>query len=470
MTHHDDTICAIATAPGKGAIAMVRISGKTAFEITDAIFTPAAKDTKMQTADPHSVHYGTIKKDGELIDDVVVAIYRGPKSFTAENTVEIMCHASTYIQQQIITLILDNGARLAQPGEFTLRAFMNGKLDLSQAEAVADLIASNSEASHRLAMSQMRGGFSDELKNLRQQLLDFVSLIELELDFSEEEVEFADRTQLKTLCDTIEQKIKSLNDSFQMGNVIKNGLPVAIVGEPNVGKSTLLNALLNEDRAIISEIPGTTRDTIEEIYTIGGISFRFIDTAGIRNTADRIETLGIQKTFEKIDKASVVMFLTDINAPLNIIRANIEGIKKKVGHDIRLMLVINKVDKLNPDHIEKRFSKENFKELADSDHVVLISAKMRQNLSELTDLLVKEAEGMVSNEGDIVVTNARHHEALSHAHESIVQVQEGLENVLSNDFLALDIRQVLHHLGEITGQITNDEMLGNIFANFCIGK
>jgi len=470
MTQHDDTICAIATAPGRGAIAMIRISGNNAFNIADEIFHPVKKDMKAKYADPHSLHYGTIRKDGQLIDDVVLSVYRGPKSYTAEDTVEITCHASGYIQQQILSMIVNNGARLAQPGEFTLRAFMNGKLDLSQAEAVADLIASNSEASHRLAMSQMRGGFSQELSDLRQKLLDFVSLIELELDFSEEDVEFADRTQLNTLCSTIESKIRSLTESFQMGNVIKNGLPVAIVGEPNVGKSTLLNALLNEDRAIISEIPGTTRDTIEEIYTIGGISFRFIDTAGIRNTADRIETLGIQKTFEKIDKASIVMFMTDITAPMNIIRATIDGIKKRVGHDIRLMVIINKVDKLNHDNLEKRFNKENFEQLADKDHVVLISAKMRQNLGELTELLVKEASNLVSNEGDIVVTNARHYEALTHAHEAILKVQEGLETGITNDFLSLDIRQVLHHLGEITGQISNDEMLGNIFKNFCIGK
>lgn len=449
---------------------MIRISGKLAFDIADSMFQPVEKGLKIKFAEPHSMHYGTIRKKGKLIDDVVLSVYRGPKSYTAEDTVEITCHASAYIQQEILSMIVTQGARLAQPGEFTLRAYLNGKLDLTQAEAVADLIASNSEASHRLAISQMRGGFSQELAGLRQQLLDFVSLIELELDFSEEEVEFADRSQLTELCTIIEQKISTLTESFQMGNVIKNGLPVAIVGEPNVGKSTLLNALLNEERAIISEIPGTTRDTIEEIYTIGGISFRFIDTAGIRNTADRIETLGIQKTFEKIDKASIVMFMTDITAPMNIIRATIDGIKKRVGHDIRLMVIINKVDKLNPENIEKRFSKENFEQLADKDHVVLISAKMRQNLGELTDLLVKEASQLVSNEGDVVVTNARHFEALTHAHEAILKVQDGLAGGLSNDLLSLDIRQVLYHIGEITGQITNDEMLGNIFKNFCIGK
>lgn len=465
-----DTICAIATAHGRGAIAVLRISGPDAISIASSMFKPRKKSMNLETADGHTLHFGDIVKGERIVDEVVLSLYKSPKSFTGEDIVEFSCHASSYIQQEIVSLLIEKGARLAKPGEFTERAFMNGKMDLSQAEAVADIIASSSAASHRLAMSQMRGGYADELKNLRQKLLDFVSLIELELDFSEEDVEFADRTQLKKTCEVIEKHLKSLVESFSVGNAIKNGIPVAIVGDPNVGKSTLLNALLNEEKAIVSEIPGTTRDVIEDVLTIGGVNFRFIDTAGIRHTSNKIETLGIKKTFEKISQAAFILLLIDVTAPLSVIKTSIQGIKNRIGNDKKLILLVNKIDKLNEEQLEKRFNKDNYRELTDEDSIILISAKHKMYMDVLRDKLVSEATYDTSSEEDIIVTNARHYQALKQAHNSILKVQEGLESGITHDFLSLDIRQVLHHLGEITGQITNDEMLGNIFANFCIGK
>jgi len=467
---HSDTICAIATAQGKGAIAVIRVSGTEALSIASKIFKPKKKNVDFRKVDGHSLLFGEIVSGERIIDEVVLSVFRNPKSFTGEDIIEISCHASGYIQQSIISQILDNGARMAQPGEFTLRAFLNGKMDLSQAEAVADIISSSSEAAHRLAMSQMRGGYAEELQFLRQKLLDFVSLIELELDFSEEDVEFADRTQLAKTCDEIEIHLSKLVDSFSMGNAIKNGIPVAIVGDPNVGKSTLLNALLNEEKAIVSEIPGTTRDVIEDVLTIGGVNFRFIDTAGIRQTSNTIETLGIKKTFEKIKQSAFVLLLIDVTAPLTVIKGSIAGIKKEIGDDKRLILVVNKIDKLNEVQLEKRFSRDNYSDLADEDSIILISAKFKQCLDVLRDKLVIEASINQNDQEDVMVTNQRHYEALKKALESIIKVKEGLETGITNDFVSMDIRQVLHYLGEITGHISNDEMLGNIFANFCIGK
>lgn len=466
---HSDTICAIATAQGKGAIAIIRVSGDQALPIAMKIFSPKKKNTNINAIKGHSLLFGEIVKGEKIIDEVVLSIFKNPKSFTGEDIIEISCHASGYILQEIVSLILDNGARIAKPGEFTMRAFLNGKMDLSQAEAVADIISSSSEAAHRLAISQMRGGYAEELQMLRQKLVNFVSLIELELDFSEEDVEFADRIQLKNTCDEIENHLSKLVNSFAMGNAIKNGIPVAIVGDPNVGKSTLLNALLNEEKAIVSEIPGTTRDVIEDVLTIGGVNFRFIDTAGIRQTSNIIETLGIKKTFEKISQSAFVLLLVDVTAPLTVIKGSISGIKKLIGEDKRLILVVNKIDKLNEEQLKKRFSKDNYTDLTNEDSILLISAKNKQFIDVLRDKLVKEAT-VNQNQEDVMVTNQRHYEALKCALEAITKVKEGLNIGITGDFISLDIRQVLHHLGEITGHISNDEMLGNIFKNFCIGK
>lgn len=468
--HNNDTICAIATASGRGAIAIIRISGDKAVSIIKSIFKPVAKSKDIAEEDSHTLHYGTIVNEDSVIDEVVVSLYRNPRSYTGEDLIEISCHASAYIQQQILQLLIQNGARLATPGEFTLRAFANGKMDLSQAEAVADVIASSSAAAHRLAFSQMRGGYSQELQYLRAKLLDFVSLIELELDFSEEEVEFADRTQLNELCNEIETHISKLVKSFSLGNAIKNGIPVTIVGEPNVGKSTLLNALLNEERAIVSEVPGTTRDVIEDMVTLGGVSFRFIDTAGIRHTTDHVETLGIHKTFEKIDLAQIVLIIVDVVTPVAEIEQHITKIKNRFNDEKQLLLVVNKIDKIESKASHK-FDYSHLENIISKENILLISAREKENIQQLEDTLIKIANIGTIEENDVIVTNARHHEALSNALDAIVKVKNGLETGLTNDFLALDIRHVLHYLAEITGgAITNDEMLGNIFKNFCIGK
>ncbi|QAA81210.1 tRNA uridine-5-carboxymethylaminomethyl(34) synthesis GTPase MnmE [Aequorivita sp. H23M31] len=472
---HTDTIVAMATPSGAGAIAVIRLSGPEAITIASSLFkSNSGKDLSRQKS--HTVHLGHIKDGEKIIDEVLATIFKNPYSYTGENVVEISCHGSHYIQQEIMQLCLRKGCRMAQAGEFTLRAFLNGKMDLSQAEAVADLIASDSAASHQLAMQQMRGGFSSEIQKLREELLNFASLIELELDFAEEDVEFANREEFQKLISKITHVLKRLIDSFALGNVLKNGIPVAIVGEPNVGKSTLLNALLNEERAIVSDIAGTTRDTIEDEISIGGIGFRFIDTAGIRDTEDVIEGLGIRKTFEKIEQAQVVIYLFDAEkfqvsalrqaqGDNNEFMVEIETIKNKYPLK-NLIIVANKVDNLSEEKIKIL---EVTLSSVEGSHV-LLSAKSGKGLKELETRLLDFVNTGALRNNDTIVTNSRHYDALLKALEEIIRVQEGINDNLSGDLLAIDIRQALYHLGEITGQVSNDELLGNIFANFCIGK
>ncbi len=458
--YSSSTICALATAPGIGAIAVIRLSGEDAINICNKVFF--GKD--LIKVESHTAHFGTIREGEKIIDEVLLTVFKGKKSFTGENSVEISTHGSPYIQQQVIQLLIKNGAVSAGPGEFTLRAFLNGKLDLSQAEAVADVIAANSEASHELAMSQMRGGFSTEIQKLREQLIHFASLIELELDFGEEDVEFADRDDLKELVSKLNNVLSKLINSFDYGNVIKTGVPVAIVGEPNVGKSTLLNALLNEERAIVSDIAGTTRDVIEDEMILNGVSFRFIDTAGIRETVDTIESLGIEKTFEKLDQAAIVLLLVDASAiAREQLMADVQKIKDRIeGKNKRLIVVANKVDKATA----KETVEANFEGI---DNTIFISAKAKENVKAIEERLFDFVQSGALN-NDVVVTNARHYEALTKANESLLKVLEGLDLNITGDFLAMDIRQALHHLGEITGDITTDDLLDNIFSKFCIGK
>lgn len=466
-----DTIVALATPSGAGAIAVIRVSGKDAIAICAPLFTSVkGKDLAKQKS--HTIHLGHIidEDKSRVLDEVLVSLFKGSNSYTGEPTVEISCHGSTYIQQEIIQLLLRKGCRMADAGEFTLRAFLNGKLDLSQAEAVADLIASDSEASHQIAIQQMRGGFSNEIKKLRDELMNFASLIELELDFAEEDVEFADRTEFKDLISRITHVLKRLIDSFAVGNVIKNGIPVAIVGEPNVGKSTLLNALLNEERAIVSDIAGTTRDTIEDEINIGGVSFRFIDTAGIRETKDVVENIGIQKTFEKIEQAQVVIYLVDSSDltvdSIQTLKTEIGKIKNKYPQK-PLIIVVNKIDKIDTDELEVLKT-----ELSNVEGTVLqlLSAKKGTGVEELQNKLLEFVNTGALRNNETIVTNTRHYDALLKALEEVQKVQYGLDSGLSGDLMAIDIRQALYHFGEITGEITSDDLLGNIFANFCIGK
>jgi len=459
-----DTIVALATPSGAGAIAVIRVSGKEAIDICSPLFK-SISGKHLIDQKSHTIHLGHIVDKDRELDEVLVSIFKGSNSYTGEPTIEISCHGSRYIQQEIIQLLLRSGCRMADAGEFTLRAFLNGKLDLSQAEAVADLIASDSEASHQIAMQQMRGGFSNEIKKLRDELLNFASLIELELDFAEEDVEFADRSQFKDLIDRITNVLKRLIDSFAVGNVIKNGIPVAIVGEPNVGKSTLLNALLNEERAIVSDIAGTTRDTIEDEITIGGIGFRFIDTAGIRDTKDVVESIGIQKTFEKIEQAQVVIYLVDSSQlsedSLKELQTEIGKIKNK--HPQKpLIIVANKIDRLQKDQINHITS--------EIEGIHLLSAKSGLGVEGLQNKLLDFVNTGALRNNETIVTNTRHYDALLKALEEIQKVQYGLDSGLSGDLMAIDIRQALYHFGEITGEISSDDLLGNIFANFCIGK
>jgi len=462
----EDTIVALATPSGAGAIAVIRLSGPEAISFAASFFKSVrGKDVRKQKS--HTIHLGHIVEGTRVLDEVLLSIFKGPNSYTGQDVVEISCHGSPYIQQQLIQLFLQHGCRMANAGEFTLRAFLNGKLDLSQAEAVADLIASDNEASHQLALQQMRGGFSNEIQRLRQELLDFASLIELELDFSEEDVEFANRSQFEALLTKIVAVLKRLIDSFAVGNVIKNGIPVAIVGEPNVGKSTLLNALLNENRAIVSDIAGTTRDTIEDEMAIGGVGFRFIDTAGIRDTADTIEGLGIQKTFEKIAQAQVVVYLIDssqlIHSDKSVVKLQTDLEKIKNQHPQKqLIFLINKVDLLT--EAQRNAIATHF------NSAVFLSAKTGEGVEVLKKQLLDLVNLGALRNSDTIVTNTRHFDALLKALEAIQKVQEGMAFELSGDLLAIDIRQAIYHFGEITGEISSDDLLGNIFANFCIGK
>jgi len=464
MTQQPDVITAISTPAGIGGIAIVRLSGEGCIGLVDKVFRSASgKILSEQKA--NTIHFGTIQKDNASFDEVLVSVFHSPNSFTGEDSVEISCHGSVYIQQGILQLLIENGARLATAGEFTQRAFMNGKMDLSQAESVADLIASTSSATHRLAMNQMRGGFSKKLIDLRTDLLNFVSLIELELDFSEEDVEFANRNNLKDSALKIKQVIKNLADSFALGNVVKTGIPVAIVGETNTGKSTLLNLLLKEEKAIVSDIHGTTRDFIEDTINIDGLIFRLIDTAGIRDTEDTVESLGIERTFRKLEQATIVLWVvdaeTDDEHTLSLAKKLLPMVEDK-----KLILVFNKVD------IIPAVRKEHKDQLLKDEipNRLFISAKYHQGTDELQKMLVEAANIPKFGEQDVVVTNIRHYEALQNALQAIERVLEGLDNGIPTDLLAQDIRECMHYLGEITGQISTDEILGNIFSKFCVGK
>lgn len=464
----NDTIVALASPSGSGAIAVIRVSGAEAISISKSVFSSiSGKDISKQRS--HTLHLGHIVDGEKVIDQVLLSIFKGTNSYTGENTIEISCHGSIYIQQQIIQLLLRKGCRMANAGEFTLRSFLNGKMDLSQAEAVADLISSDNEASHQIAMQQMRGGFSNEIKELRQELLNFASLIELELDFAEEDVAFADRTQFRELLNRIEFVLKRLIDSFAVGNVIKNGIPIAIVGETNVGKSTLLNALLNEERAIVSEIAGTTRDTIEDELVIGGIGFRFIDTAGIRDTEDVVESIGIKKTFEKIEQAQVVLYLSPLTPKggtldrENIKQVQVEIEKIKNQFPLKPLIIIgNKKD---------LYSEVQIKNLqSEIPTILLISAKENIGVDDIKNQLLSFVNTGALRNNETIVTNTRHYDSLLKALDEIQKVNFGLQSNISSDLMAIDIREALYHFGMITGEVTNDELLGNIFANFCIGK
>lgn len=453
-----DTIIALATPPGIGAISVIRISGKDAFKISDKLFFKKNKK-KILSFESHTVHLGVIRCDEKEIDEVLLTVFKTPHSYTGENVVEISCHGSTYIQQEIINVFIKQGVRLANPGEFTLRAFLNGKMDLSQAEAVADLINSENEGSHRLAIKQMKKGFSSELVKLRSELIDFVSLIELELDFSEEDIEFADKKEFKSLIINIKSKLELLIESFNSGNVLKNGVAVAIVGKPNAGKSSLLNTLASDDKAIVSDIPGTTRDSIENSVNIKGIKFRFIDTAGLRETADKIETKGIEKTKDQIQKANILIYLFDVNDITEV--EFTESLNQFKRNDLKILLVRNKIDLKNND--EKLLKK--LKKLG----LIEISAIDKISVNKLKNVLT-ESINLRETNVNTIISNSRHLSALNEALESINSVTLGIDNNLSGDLLSTDIKKCIESIGEITGEVTNDEILGNIFSNFCIGK
>ena len=455
---NDETIIALATPSGMGAISVIRISGSKAISITEKLFKPKGNKI-LSKQKSHTVHLGNLMKNNFVLDEVLVTIFNGPNSYTGEDTIEISCHGSTYIQQKIIDLYIENGIRVATPGEFTLRAFLNGKMDLNQAEAVADLIASENEGSHNLAIQQMKSGFSNDLKKLRSELLHFSSMIELELDFSQEDVEFAERNEFKKLINKITKELGDLINSFSSGNVLKNGIAVAIAGKPNAGKSSLLNTLLNEDKAIVSNIPGTTRDSIEDSLIIDGIKFRFTDTAGLRKTDDIIESKGIEKTKEKIRQAKILIYLFDINdTNLDEINSDLESFKRK---DLSVILVRNKIDLVIA-------SKTLFKELKNLNFLE-ISANDNNSINILKNKLLDEVN-ILNPHTDTIVSNSRHYQALINAMTAIKDVSNGLESNISGDLLSIDIRKSIEHLAEITGEITNDDVLGNIFSNFCIGK
>jgi len=451
----DDTIVALATPQGIGAIAVIRLSGREAVSIANRVF----RGKNLEKVDSHTIHFGTIRNGNEIIDEVLMSVFIAPRSFTKENVVEISCHGSAFIVKRIINLLLTHGARLAKPGEFTKRAFLNGQFDLAQAEAVSDLISSDSEASHQAALTQMRGGFSSEIKNLREQLIHFASMIELELDFGEEDVEFANRADLVRLIGNLQTVIAHLIRSFDLGNVIKNGVPTVIAGKPNAGKSTLLNALLNEEKAIVSDIPGTTRDSIEDEVNIEGVMFRFIDTAGLRETTDVIEAMGVERTHSKMKEAALLLYVFDLvnDSVTDIMRE----VNKLENTGKPFIPIGNKVDKA-PAAVLQQLSEDN--------RFVFISASKKERLEELKERILEQVNLKNFRSGDTVVTNARHFESLLKTHQALSDVLRGVETDVTGDFLALDIRQALHHLGEITGEVTTDDLLANIFSKFCIGK
>ena len=461
--YNNDTIAAIATPSGSGAISTLRLSGTDSLKILMLHFKPANQKLVIENFESHKLYFGNYFFEDILLDEVLISYFKGPKSYTGEDVVEISCHGSEFVQQKIMESLILSGARTADPGEYTLRAFMNGRMDLSQAEGVADLIASQSASAHRMAMNQMRGGISEKINYLRSKLIDFASLIELELDFSEEDVEFADRGQFLGLIEELKLELTSLIGSFSMGNVMKQGIPVAIIGKPNVGKSTLLNAILNEEKAIVSHIPGTTRDAIEDTFIIGGYKFRFIDTAGLRQSDDIIENIGIERTYEKIKQATIVLYVCDIG---NIRNGKVEEVLDEFKHYIQddskhFIFVGNKIDQLGklPSHIKEIFELDT----------VFVSAKRKENIQLLTDALVNIVrEFNITN--DVIVSNTRHYQALVNANDAIQQVEEGFNNDIPTDLIAIDIRHALHELGTITGEITTDDLLGNIFGKFCIGK
>ena len=460
---NQDTICALATANGIGAIGIIRVSGNQSFEIVNKIF----EGKNLEKVDSHTVHYGFIKDEDETIDEVMISVFHAPKTFTTENSIEISFHGSPYIGKKILEALIKNGARMAKAGEFTMRAFMNGRIDLSQAESIADLIASENEASRKVALNQLKGGISNEISFLRNDLLNFTSLIELELDFAEEDVEFADRTALKSLLYKIEDKLNSLIESFQYGNAIKNGTAVAIIGKPNAGKSTLLNALLKEERAIVSNIAGTTRDTIEEILHIKGHAFRLIDTAGLRETADEIEAIGVKKAKEKVENAEILVYLAD--AGTEDLSEDVEMIKSLLRDDLKLIICATKIDEVVPTHYEKL--EQIFRNNISTDFdFIKISAVENQNIQDLKNELSSYVEHLKSEEGNVVITNQRHYEALRKSLNSVKQVDEAVSSQITTELLAYELRNALEYLGEISGEFSNDEVLGNIFSKFCIGK
>lgn len=471
MTNSEECICALAT-PAGGAIGIIRLSGSEAIRLTDKVFV-SVSGKQLSAAKPNTLHYGEIKdKDGHTIDDVLVSVFRAPHSYTGEDSTEISCHGSRYILQQVLQRLIEVGCRQAEPGEYTRRAYMNGKMDLSQAEAVADLIASTNKATHQMALSQLKGHFSSELTVLREKLLKMTSLLELELDFSDhEELEFADRSELRALAAEIEKKITTLAHSFETGNALKQGVPVAIVGKTNVGKSTLLNRLLHEEKAIVSNIHGTTRDVIEDTTLIDGITFRFIDTAGIRKTDDVVENIGIERTYQKMEEAKIVIWLLDAQPT----EAEIEDMKEK-NQGKKLLMVFNKIDEISFDKAllpsDENSQTSSSISLSDENVSILnISARTGENVSDLEQALVKAADIPEITENDVIVTSARHYEALLRADESLSRVLESMDMGMSGDIIAEDLKMVLEELGEITGgQISSQETLNNIFKHFCIGK
>ena len=482
---NEDTICAPATVPGTGAISVIRVSGFDALTIVDKVVTSSRG--KIADAEGYTLKFGTVRNaSGEVIDEVLVSIFRAPRSYTGENSAEISCHASSYIVSEIMALLYAAGARAAEPGEFTQRAYLNGKMDLAQAEAVADVIASQNAAAHRIALKQMKGGFSSELKGMRGELLELVSLMELELDFSEEEVEFADRSRLDSLLEQIIAHVGRLIDSFRLGNAIKNGVPVAIAGATNTGKSTLLNALLGEDRAIVSDVHGTTRDTIEETLNIDGVLFRFIDTAGLRETSEVVEKIGIERTFKKISEASIVLGMIDLTRDFETSCETVRSIIDKVDFDTqKLVFLLNKTDICEVNNnvtiinfivslLEKEdincATVENPENCSSDVQIIPISAKTGAGIQNLRSVLAASQRDLLADSDTTLVTNQRHVQALSDARTSLLRVREGLASGLPTDLAAQDIREAIYHLGSIVGEISTDEVLGNIFRNFCIGK